>query len=360
MQASKNLKNSLDKFFPLPKFLEVPAVGVDISDESVKFLEIIREGNNFRVGKYGEKKLPTGSVINGQIKDKRALVSVLASIKKEGIDFANVALPEEKAFLFKVTVPNTTSDEIRSNLSYQLETKVPVALSSAVFDYDIISTSKNVAQAEAVVTVLPTEFVSSYLSAFNESGIQPLSFEIEGQAVARAVVPKNTKGSVMVIDFGHKRTGLAVVSSGAVVYTSTIDIGGDTVSEKIREIMKVTENDVAKIKNEMGFSNEAPQELREALAGTMSAIRDEITKHYNYWKTRVDDGKESPIEKIIICGGNSNIKGLREYIGDAMNIGVEKGNVWQGLFDFDDYVPPIKQELSFGYATAIGLASADL
>lgn len=360
MSRINHLEDSFQNMFPLPNFLEVPAVGVDISDGSVKYLEIVRQGKNFKVGKYGEKKLPAGAVIEGQIKDRRALVSALASLKKDGILFANVSLPEEKAFLFKVTVPNTGASEIRSNLSYQLETKVPVALSSAVFDYDLLQNSQKGSQVEAVVTVLPSDFISSYLAAFKESGIEVLSFEIEGQAISRAVVPNNCQNSVLVVDFGHKRTGLSVVSCGAVVYTSTIDFGGDIITDKIKEIMKVGDEEVVNIKNEKGIAENSPEDLREALLGPIARLKDEINKHYNYWKTRVDEGKESAIEKIIICGGNSNIKGFKEYLAVSMNVKVERGNVWQKLWNLDDYIPPIKEELSFGYATAIGLALADL
>lgn len=360
MPRVNHFNNSFENMFPLPNFLEVPAIGVDITDGSVKYLEIVRHGKHFKVGRYGEKKLPEGAVIDGQIKDKRALVSVLASLKKEGILFANVSLPEEKAFLFKVMVPNADDSEIRANLSYQLETKVPVALSSAVFDYDLLKNSNKGSQSEAVVTVLPTEFVVSYLAAFKESGIQPLSFEIEGQAISRAVVPHVCEESAMVIDFGHKRTGLSVVSCGVVVYTSTIDFGGDVISQKIKEIMKVTDAEITRIKNEKGIGVKSPPELKEALTLPLGGLKDEINKHYNYWKTRVDEGKERPIEKIIICGGNSNIAGFKEYLSASINVKVEKGNVWQKLWNMDDYIPPIKEELSFGYATAIGLASTDL
>lgn len=360
MSRINHLEDSFQNMFPLPNFLEVPAVGVDISDGSIKYLEIVRAGKHFKVGKYGERKLSAGAVIDGQIKDKRALVSVLSSLKKEGIEFANVSLPEEKAFLFKVNVPNTGDEEIRSNLSYQLETKVPVALSSAVFDYDLLENKQSGAQTEAVVTVLPMDFIASYLSVFKESGIQPLSFEIEGQAISRAVVPPNCQNSVLVVDFGHRRTGLSVVTCGAVVYTSTIDLGGDVISDKIKEVMKVDDAQVVNIKNEQGIAENSPKELREALIGPISGLKDEITKHYNYWKTRVEDGKESPIERIIICGGNSNIKGFKEYLSSAMNIKVERGNVWQKLWSLDDYIPPIREQVSFGYATAIGLALADL
>ncbi|MEK7120593.1 MAG: pilus assembly protein PilM, partial [Patescibacteria group bacterium] len=117
----------------MPKFLEVPAVGVDISDGSIKFLELMRRKNRFEVGHFGEKFLKDGLVSKGEIKDRQGLVSVLKDIKKEtGITSANVSLPEEKAFLFKVNVPNADDESVRTNLSFQIEKKVPISLAEAV------------------------------------------------------------------------------------------------------------------------------------------------------------------------------------------------------------------------------------
>jgi type IV pilus assembly protein PilM len=350
-------KKSLVDMFPLPKVLEIPATGLDISDGSVKFLEILKKKKNLIVGKYGEKGLAEGVVINGEIKDRKSLVDILRDIrKKNNIRFANVSLPEEKAFLFKVLVPKASDEEIRTNLSFQLEKKVPVALSDAVFDYDLLRKKRKDGQQEAVVTVFPESFIRSYTSVLLEAGITPLLIEIEAQAIARAVVSQSENNAHLVVDFGHKRTGLSIVSGGAVVYTSTIDIGGDIISDKIKDIMQVSDEEVIKIKNEIGFTKKADKELFEAMTGTIVSFKDEINRHLNYWSTRVEDGKEDPIENIVLCGGNSNIAGLAEHLEEALGLSVVKGNVWSNVCDLNEYIPPINKRHSMGFATSIGLA----
>lgn len=353
-------ENFFDKLFPLPNFLEVPAVGVDISDGSIKFLELIKTKGSLRVGHFGEKFLQDGLVSKGEIKDRQGLVSVLKEIKKEtGFSAVNVSLPEEKAFLFKVSVPKADDESIRTNLSFQLEKKVPISLAEAVFDYDILSNNKKKGDmVSAVVTVFPSSFVESYLAVFAEAGIKVLSLEIEAQAVARAVIADNDPGTYLVVDFGHRRSGLAVVSKNAVVYTSTLEVGGDNITRKIKEIMKVTDKEVNDIKNDIGFTPGKNAELYEAIGGTIFALKDEINKHYNYWSARAEEGKEDPIQKIILCGGNSNIAGLRDHLASSMKVPVVKANVWNNLFSFDNYVPPVSFRDSASFSTAIGLALA--
>ncbi len=358
MSSRGNKQKIFDNLFPLPKFLEVPAVGVDISDGSIKFLELMRRKNRFEVGHFGEKFLKDGLVSKGEIKDRQGLVSVLKDIKKEtGITSANVSLPEEKAFLFKVNVPNADDESVRTNLSFQIEKKVPISLAEAVFDYDILSNNKKKGDmVSAVVTVFPGAFVESYLSVFKEAGVEVLSLEIEAQAIARAVTKESDPSTYMVVDFGHRRSGLAVVSRNVVVYTSTLDVGGDNITRKIKQILKVTDRDVNKIKNEIGFTLGENRELYEAVGSTIFALKDEINKHYNYWGARVEEGKEDPIKRIILCGGNSNIAGLRDHLAEVMKVPVVKANVWSNLFSFDDYIPPVSFRESASFSTAIGLA----
>ncbi|KKP78420.1 MAG: hypothetical protein UR77_C0003G0027, partial [Candidatus Nomurabacteria bacterium GW2011_GWC2_35_35] len=52
------LRNSYNRFFPTPKFLLLPSFGLDISDESIKFIELVKTKDGIKVNRYGEKKIP--------------------------------------------------------------------------------------------------------------------------------------------------------------------------------------------------------------------------------------------------------------------------------------------------------------
>ena len=54
-----------------------------------------------------------------------------------------------------------------------------------------------------------------YLELFQGTGLTPLSFEIEADAIGRAVIPAGDKGTYMVMDFGKNRSGIYIVSEGA-------------------------------------------------------------------------------------------------------------------------------------------------
>lgn len=163
----------------------------------------------------------------------------------------------------------------------------------------------------------------------------------------------------MIIDFGKKRTGLSIVSNGLLSFTSTLDVVGDTLTTSIAEHFSVSTEEAERIKNESDFiKNKDNSELFTTLIGTISQIKDEIEKHHRYWNTRTDKyGNPMPqIEEIILCGGSSNVVGLREYLSGSLKIKTERANVWRNAFSFNDVIPEIDFPHSLGYATAIGLA----
>ena len=60
-----------------------------------------------------------------------------------------------------------------------------------------------------------------------------MAFEVEPESIARSVVPAGDRGTYMVMDFGRTRTGIFIVSGGAVSFTSTVSVGGYSLTRAI-------------------------------------------------------------------------------------------------------------------------------
>ena len=115
-------RNSFYRLFPTPKYLMAPSFGLDISDQSLKFLELIPAKNGVRVGRYGERKIPVGIIESGKIKDPKKLRDLLLSIRKEvGIRFVRVSLPEEQVYLYKLNLEKSGLENVREGIELSLE-----------------------------------------------------------------------------------------------------------------------------------------------------------------------------------------------------------------------------------------------
>jgi len=346
--------------FPAPKFLRMPFVGITISDHSIKVMEFLNKENHYALGRYDDIPIERDIVVSGKVVKENALTDILSLIKERyKIDLIKATMPEEIAYLFKIELPAAAMENLYSAIEFKMEEYVPISASEAIFDYEIIKNINNFGKVEVNVSAISEEFVERYLSIFHNAGMIPISLEIEAQAMKRAIVPKNDKGIYMLIDIGRTRTGLAIVSEGTLRYTSTLTIGGDAFVEATQKHLSLSFAEADKIKQEIGFIEVSEYKgLYEALVITGSALEEEIKKRISYWNEHTDSGgrQRSPIQKIILCGGNASMPGFREYLSFRIKMPVELANVWANAFSFDDYIPDIDFKHSLGYASVIGLA----
>ncbi len=352
----------LERFFPTPKFLEMPEVGLAISDSAISALELVKSSSGYTLGRFGRRTLPQGSITGGYVNDRDAVVEELRKLKNIlNLDFVNASLPEEKAYLFKTKIPHVEEKEIRGALEFKIEENVPLPAEEAIFDYVVITEAGHEANnhLDIGMTVLPKKVVDTYAELLSLADITPLSFELEAQAIARAIVPEGDSNTYLVAHFEEQKTGLFIVSEGVVRFTSTVGIGGTHITEAIAKHLAISVEEAQKVKSEhTAFKHKKHEELFLSLINALSALKDEIGKLSVYWSTHKEQGEEPPrkISKILLCGRDSGLSGLSEYFSSVLQIKVEVGNVWQNAFSLRDYIPPIAFDESLDYATAVGLA----
>lgn len=336
----------------------MPAIGLDISDVSLRFVELVERGKGLQVGRFGERAIPRGVIEQGEVKKPAELNAIFSEIKKQyGLEFVAVALPEEKAYLFDLELPVMKQSEIRGSIELVLEEHVPVKVSEALFDYDIEEETSTTVRVN--VSAVSRVLVLGYLEALAGSGIIPVAFEIEAQSLARAVIPFGDARSSMIVDFGKTRTGIAIVSRGGVEFSSTVPVGGIAITEAIAKNLGISFDEAEKVKREKGLLGaDGNDGLSLALSSMASILLDEIRKSYFYWQSHTDSygRKRTGIEKIYLCGGDANIPGIAEYFATGLEAPVLLANVFVNVNPLTTYIPEINFSDSLRYATAIGLA----
>ena len=338
-----------------------PSFGLDISDESLKFVELIPAKNGIRMGRYGERKIPVGIIESGKIKDSKRLEQVLLSLKKEeGFRFVRVSLPEEQVYLFRLRLDKAGLINVREGIELSLEEYIPISAQDAIFDYELINEDSK--SLEVQVASIPKNIIENYLAVFRNSQISVQSFELEAQAISRAIVKKGDLETYMIVDFGQTRTGIFIVSRGIVMFTSTLDVGGMMLTNMIQKNFNVNFEEAEKMKKKFGLQrNTENREMFSVILNIVSVLRDEIVKHFLYWQTHKDEeGKDHPtIKKIILCGGDASLMGLSEYFSISVKNKVEMANVWINIIDTEKYIPEIIFNRSLTFAAALGLALGD-
>jgi type IV pilus assembly protein PilM len=350
----------LEHYFPVPPFLSMNSAGVDVSDRTIRAMTLKETSQGLRPDRFGIEYIPENIIVSGEVKDVDGLARAIVQLKKKlGFSFARISIPEEHTFVFELPIPRVAEGDLRSAIGLQIEEHVPLAPKDVIFDFDILE--KNTEGFQVRVIAAPRDLIMSYIDVCTKAHVTLTALEVEAQALRRAVIPSQDSNTYLLIDYGLLRTGVSIVYRGFTVFTHTIPAGSQSLTEAIAKYFAIPLEEANRIKEKRGlFSNSDDKEFFFTVFSNVSAIREEINRHYIYWHTqshghrRADNGDK--IMKVFISGGGSNLLGFPEYLATNLRMDIKRANVWTNIFSLDDYIPPLTFHESLSYAGAIGLA----
>lgn len=310
--------------FPTPEYLSLSNTGVAIDEEGVRLIELKRPlfARAYKLSQYKKVALPEGAVQSGFIHDTGKLGAALHELAESTSSFyVRATLPEEKAYLFSAYIHKVPEDSVRDAVAFIIEENVPLSLSESVFDYNVISGAPEAEEIKVVVSVLPKKVVSSYTEVLEKAGLVPVSFDIESQAIARALVPWGEKTTHLIVNLSKKKTGFYVAEDGVVQFTTTAPYGSDQ-------------------------------------AEHLNDLKTEMRKIFAFWSARTEKPgfPDRKIEKVIVSGSGSLDNSFVAELMSECAIKYELGGPWVNLFGGKGGVPAEFSHDSLEYVPAIGLA----
>lgn len=351
----------LRALFAPPQYISLPLAGVDLSTSGVKAVRLTEGTHGLVLAAYTEARLPAGAFTDGEIVDRAAVIASLeVAAEATGIGAANVSLPESKSYLFETTVIGAGKGEQRIALEQHLDEFIPLPPAETVFDFVEVGR-----EPQGEVTVAGIGFahriVEETLTTFDDAGISVRALEGETFASSRALLPHGDDSTVLIIDVGKTTTKISIVTRRIPRFATTINIGGHALTLAVQKYFGVTEAEARKVKAERGIvPTPGNEEYLAAMLSTVSAIRDEISRHLTFWQERATVGSvREPVSRALLVGGNASVRGLPEYLEGALGIPVTAGDVFINLASRDTWVPSLDYTESLAYATAIGLALRD-
>lgn len=381
----------------MPLFVpKIEAIGIDLSDRSIKVAKIKKKKNKFILESISEREIPYGFINDGIInKDKEDdLIKIIKEVfldykgKKINCKKAICSLPEENTFIKVIRIPKVEEKELEEAVRWQIEPNFPVRLNDVFFDFQVIK-EEGEDEVTVCVAVVPKDIVFSYLSIFEKANIEPLVFEVESMSLIRALVGGYLNEPIVFLDMGKCGTGFTVFSGDTILFTSHIEMGGDIFTKSVAKTLKVKEEEAENLKRKIGLralqekgiatkikfpitnlmgeikkkekEEEQPiiyQKVFDAMVLPLTDAVEQIKKYINYFG-EIKEIKGIPggkIKKIILCGGEARIIGMSEFLAEALSTRVEIANPLKKI-EVSRHItkdPSPYQFLSF--ATAIGLA----
>ena len=364
-------------------------IGLDISDLSLKLIQLKKTGSKLEIQAIGRKKLPTGLIENGQIIKEKAVAELLNDLLAKpdhgSINSNEVVacLPDAKTFIKLINIeksPNNLADIIGA----EIEKNIPIEIKNMYFDWQLISEDSQTKQI--LIGAAPKAIVNQYTSLIGRTKLNLLALEIESAAICRSLLkeesPKYDKTAgknYFIIDIGAKRTSLTVYSPGTIIFSISLPISGEEITDTIAKNLEIDKNQAEKAKIICGLDKtKAKGIVNNILSGMIKKLIDKIEETIEYLDNHYP--AYSKIDEILLCGGGSNIKNLAEIINEAVKIPTKTANAFTNLSGQSNITPMserysldpkllkltknkklnFEQDVSLSYATALGLALREI
>ena len=361
-------------------------IGLDISDSNFKAVQLIRSGKKIKIQALSRVDLPKGIIEHGSIKDKQVATTALHDLLSKPLygSFSTnqivACLPETRTFIKLITVekgPNSLETIIES----EIEKNIPMSIIEMYYDWQTVKINED--NYSVLIGAAPQRIVDQYIDLIKSAKLDISALEIEAVPICRSLLAEELPKSddlpnvaYSIIDIGAKRTSLIIYASGSIVFTLSLPISGEEITERISGTLEINRDQAEKAKIICGLDKtNARGIIHDILFDIIQELTSKINDAFEYYSKNYPE--LPPIKKIIVCGGGSNIKNLNEILTNELNIEVVKGNPFNNISeteeDFgknllevhstkDKKIPDIiskstiKQSSSISYTTSIGLA----
>lgn len=332
------------------------SVGIDIGSKSIKIVELDKQGSSWAIrgsGIVGYSGTPAEHIKDE--KEMQSLGQVIKNLHKEARISGNnvsIALPEPQVFTRTIRFPLLTDQEIASAVKWEAEQYIPIPLSEAIVEHQIIERKENTTPPEVVVLLVavPQALVEKYIKIVSYAGLSVASVETEMTSLVRCLAPEGQV--VLLVDFGAGSTDIAIAKNGNLVFSRSIPTAGDAFTRAVAQNLGIEYAQAEEYKKTYGLTANLEGKIKGALDPVIRMVTDEIKKAIHFYQT---EEKEETPKSVIISGGTAGMPEVTSVLTRALNMEVVMGNSFSKI-SVDTKLAQSLANYGPLYSIAVGLA----
>ena len=335
-------------------------LGVDVGSSAIKIIELSSFAGRIKLSNFGE--IPAKSVFKEPFRTfeknalylsvddiTRAIKAILeeAKIKTKQAFFS---IPDFATFFTTFDLPPMTEQELPSAVKIEARKHIPVPLSEVIFDWRVLD-KKHLEKKKKLTILLaavPHEIINRYRKIAQKAELKLISLEAEIFSLVRVFGEEDK--IISIIDIGARTTTCNIIENKILKRSFSIDIGGDLLSERVGKSLEIGPEEGENLKKEFGIQPEG-EKVREVLIPLLNTILFEVKKIFQNYELK--EGKT--IQKVILTGGEANLRGLLEYSKIQLEKEVEIGDPFRRII-YPVILEETLKKIGPAFSIAVGLA----
>ena len=336
-------------------------VGVDIGSSSVKAVELQGKGSDLQLLNLGFETLQADSVVDGQIMELNAVSNAISSIFNEHkIKTTKVAagVNGHSVIVKNIVLPQMTEDELQESFAWHAEEHIPFDISDVNLDYHVMNRSDDA--INVLLAACKRDKVANLKQAIQLAGKQPCVVDVDAFALQNCYelnYDPQPGHVVALLNIGASTTNINILNGVRSVFTRDATFGGNQYTSLLQKELGLTFDQAEAVKRGMPMPEGVEQRDISPILDTVSDILAlEIQKTMDFYRATVEEG-ESTVEKILVSGGGSKLKGLVEFLSRRFEVPVEMFDPFRKIkVDARGFDPEYMREIVPEMAIAVGLA----
>jgi type IV pilus assembly protein PilM len=342
-------------------------VGLDIGSSCVKVCEMQAVGKGsgarYRLQKLGTTPMPFDAIVDGDIMDSNAVSAairqVLAEQKIKSRDVA-ISVSGQQVMVKKVTFPLMSPAELAESVRWEAESFFPAGqgLDSYALDFAVIEERPSDGNMDVVLVACRKDKLEAYVACVAQAGARPLVVDVDVFALQNAYEANTTPSTrdevVALVNVGAKFTNLTMLFGNKSLFWRDITWGGNEYTEKLMEDWSVSREAAERLKKGIPAEGRTPEEVEPSLSAISDNFADELSRTIDFFRSSF---KVDRLDRILLCGGSSQVPGMLEILGDRLRVSVDRLNPFQ-LIELDERSVDSSavREIGGSAAIAVGLA----
>ncbi|HEV7891268.1 MAG TPA: type IV pilus assembly protein PilM [Pyrinomonadaceae bacterium] len=335
-------------------------VGLDIGSSSVKAVELAGKPGALSLVNLGFEGLQPDTVVDGQImelNDVSGVISGLFATNQFKTDRVAAGVSGSGVIVKNIIVPQMTREELEESIDWHAEEHIPFEISDVSLDYQVVGSGAD--SLHVLMAACKRDFVANLKQAIQLAGKQPAVIDVDAFALQNCYevnYEPSDNLAVALLNVGASTMNINILRGVRSVFTRDVSVGGNQYTSLLQKELGLTYEQAEQVKrgNAVAGSFEGV-DIDGALETVSDMLALEISKTFDFYRATADD--DGSVQKILISGGGSKLKGLPEYLSNRFEIPVERLDPFRKItFDARRFDPDYMREVVPEMAVAVGLA----
>ena len=336
-------------------------VGLDIGSSSVKAVELQGKLNGLQLMSLGFEGLLPDTVVDGQIMELNDVSHVIAEIFRGHqikTDRVAAGVSGSSVIVKNIVVPQMTREELEESIDWHAEEHIPFDIADVSLDYQVVDSGPD--SLQVLMAACKRDFIANIRQAIQLAGKQPVVVDVDAFALQNCYEvnyqPDNHE-TVALLNVGAATMNINILRGTQSIFTRDVSVGGNQYTALLQKELGLTYEQAEAVKR----GGEAPagvqaEEIEAALESVSDMLALEISKTFDFYRATAEDGSSS-VQKILLSGGSSKLRGLPEYLENRFEIPVELFDPFRRIkVDERRFDPDYLREVTPEMAVAVGLA----